>query len=259
MKKYTIDTLIARGRLHSLRCEDDYLVHESDRFILAAVFDGCSSGVDSHFASTMHKYKMREICKEIDEVTSLYSDDVVKNILGELNRRIWSLDYEVNREMLSTVVFVLIDKCNEMAHICVAGDGCYHMVRDGLDFFDSVHDENGNAVWYLSTVKPSDFNDYFETYCQVESFHINDGDEIAISSDGIESFVSPYGASRNDDAMMVFMQTRKCSERLQKMPLQRLYNVVTKGKWNERIGDEVMLNGDDFTMIKIKCHETEEE
>lgn len=256
MKEYKIDVLITKGRLHNLHCEDDYLVYQNEKFILAAVFDGCSSGIDSHFASTMHKYKMREICALMDEITSVYSSSVMEDILRELNRKIWSLTYEVNREMLSTVVFTLIDKQNAKYYICVAGDGCYERTLDGTKDFQSVHDANGNAVWYLSTVKPADFNDYYNNYCSKTFGLLSDGDEICISSDGLESFVSTFGASKNDEARKVFFETEKCAEKYQKMPLQRLYNVVVKGKCSDT-GNEVMLNGDDFTMVKIKCYEAE--
>lgn len=257
-KKYKIDKLITKGRLHELHCEDDCLVYENDKFILAAVFDGCSSGIDSHFASTMHKYKMRDICNQFDEITSIYSSNITEEILGELNRRIWSLDYERDREMLSTVVFTIIDKENSKYYICVAGDGCYKRPCINNDEnIKSVHDANGNAVWYLSTVKPADFKDYYNTYCNIESGILSDGDKICISSDGLESFISPFGVSKEDEAKKIFFNTEKCSEKYQKMPLKRLYNIVVKGKCIDT-GNEVMLNGDDFTMIKIKYHETEE-
>ena len=254
MKEYKIDTLISKGRLHDLHCEDDYLVYENDKFIVAAVFDGCSSGVDSHFASTMHKYKLREICENLEEYTSVYAVNVVENILRELNRKIWSLNYKVNEEMLSTVVLLFIDKENEKYTICLAGDGCYG--RNILDtrLFESVHDPNGNAVWYLSTVKPAEFDSYFYDYCRLEKGVFSICKEICISSDGLESFVSQYGASKNEDAKKIFFETDTCEEKYKKMPLQRLYNVVVKGKCSDT-GNEVMLNGDDFTMIKIKCIE----
>ena len=258
MKQYKIDTLISKGRLHNLHCEDDYLVYENDKFILAAVFDGCSSGIDSHFASTMHKYKMREICNNLEEYTSVYDTDVAQNILRELNSKIWSLDYEINQEMLSTVVFIFIDKLNDKYHICIAGDGCYEQMFNNYEVFESVHDINGNAVWYLSTVRPADFNDYFHNYCKLEKGVFTNDREICISSDGLESFVSQYGSLKNDEARKIFFETRKCEEKYRKMPLQRLYNVVTKGKCTDT-GNEVMLNGDDFTMIKIKCIEVKEE
>ena len=72
----------------------------------------------------------------------------------------------------------------------------------------------------------------------------------------MESFVSAFGASKNDEARKIFFETEKCTEKYQKMPLQRLYNVVVKGKCSDT-GNEVMLNGDDFTMVKIKCYEAE--
>lgn len=264
MKQYKIDTLISKGRLHDLHCEDDYLVYENDKFIVAAVFDGCSSGIDSHFASTMHKYKLREICENLEHITNFHGQNVTNDILFTLFNEIHFLDYKVNQEMLSTIVFVIIEKKYGAYYMCVAGDGCYKRplndVREGFHGYEfkSVHDVNGNAVWYLSTVDPIEFGKYYSGYCVTPKGYIENDQEICISSDGLESFVSQYGASKNEDAKKIFFETDTCEEKYQNMPLQRLYNVVVRGKCSDT-GNEVMLNGDDFTMIKIKCMEVKEE
>ena len=44
---YKIDSFISRGGMHLLHCEDDFYVYEDEEVIVAAVFDGCSSGIDS--------------------------------------------------------------------------------------------------------------------------------------------------------------------------------------------------------------------
>ena len=262
--KYSIDTLISRGRLHNLHCEDDLYVYENADLIIAAVFDGCSSGKDSHFASTMHKYMLNRICNDIYSVTAISDSYVidggktVENILRVLNNSIWSLDYETDKEMLSTVVLLLIDKHTGSGHICVAGDGCFNRVYKGMDYFESVHDANGNAVWYMSTVRPGDFDKYFSNYCRHTDFTLSDTSEVSISTDGLESFVSQYGASKTEDAKRIFFNTHVYEEKYRNMPLQRLYNIVTKGKCTA-IGNETILNGDDFTMIKIKIEKESDE
>lgn len=48
--KFEIDKIIKMGKSHSLHCKDDFFIEENDNFILCAVFDGCSSGIDSHYS-----------------------------------------------------------------------------------------------------------------------------------------------------------------------------------------------------------------
>ncbi len=52
---YKIKVLQTRGSQHELRCEDDFLIYEEDKYIVAAVFDSCTSGRRSDVASFMHQ------------------------------------------------------------------------------------------------------------------------------------------------------------------------------------------------------------
>ena len=49
---------------HHNFCEDSSLVFQDDNFIHIAVFDGCSTGIDSHFASFFFSRMLRKTIKE---------------------------------------------------------------------------------------------------------------------------------------------------------------------------------------------------
>lgn len=256
---YTIDSFISRGAMHDLHCEDDLYTFENEEVIVAAVFDGCSSGIDSHFASTMHKYCLREVIGDISYI--LREDDnrnfpfrdineSGKNILFLLFESIYRLDYKVNSEMLSTVVLTVINKLTKEYFICVAGDGVYKVNKE----IHSIHDANSNAVWYLSSVSYSEFDKYYDSYCTKTSGKFED--EIIISSDGIESFKNKFGVDVTKKAISLFMDNSyfeeiQLNEKYRTIPLSRLYNMFKNGKIEE-FGDTPVKNLDDFTLIRIR-------
>lgn len=257
MMEYKIENFICRGASHTLHCEDDFYVFENEEVIVAAVFDGCSSGIDSHFASTMHKYCLREVLNDIpyilreDDNRNFPFKDVNesgKEIISLLFDKIYRLDYKVNSEMLSTVVLTLVNKITKEYFICFAGDGVCKI----NDEIHSIHDANSNAVWYLSSVNYSDFNQYYNNYCTKFSGIFEN--EISISSDGIESFRDKFGADVTVEAEMLFLNMKhdkvKLNEKYQSIPICRLYNMFQNGKIDE-FNNIPSKNLDDFTIIKI--------
>lgn len=254
---YKIESFIAMGCAHSLHCEDDFYVYEDEEVIVAAVFDGCSSGIDSHFASTMHKYCLREvlidipyIIREDDNRNFPFKDinESGKEIIHLLYDRIYRLNYKVNSEMLSTVVLTLVNKLTKEYFICFAGDGVCKI----NDKIHSVHDSNSNTVWYLSSVKYSDFNFYYDTYCTKYSGIFEN--EISISSDGMESFKDKFGTDVTTEAEILFLGLNhdelKLNDKYKTIPMCRLYNMFQNGKIDE-FKNIPVKNLDDFTIIKI--------
>ena len=256
MLEYKIDNLLTIGKAHHLHCEDDVFIREEDDYILAAVFDGCSSGIDSHYASTAHKYKLKSISNNLiytlRENENRYhpyknTDEALKEIAFDLCCRIHIMEYECNKEMLSTAVLLLINKITKEYSILFCGDGCCCI----NDEFHSVHDSEGNSVWYLSTVKPIEFLEYYNTYCTKFNGIIEENMTLCISSDGIESFMTSYGSANVSLPIDVFFKTDNIEEKYRSWNLQRLYNVLTKGKMNG-MNDEGLTNIDDLSIIKIK-------
>ena len=46
-------SVIRKGEDHPVFCEDFMSINNSGRYFIGVVFDGCSSGSDSHFASSL--------------------------------------------------------------------------------------------------------------------------------------------------------------------------------------------------------------
>ena len=251
---YKIDSLITRGMMHELRCEDDYMIFDNDEIIISAVFDGCSSGIDSHYASTFLRKKLNEylednsiyIIREDENRNFPYKscDETLKGILEYLHS---CIPYS-ETEYLSTCVMCYINKETYEYSILFAGDG--ECCIDGKRHI--VHDKEGNAVRYLSTVKTySDFNEYYDKYCKKYSGIFNES--LIISTDGIGSFIDKFNADKSELARSLFYGEGeiKIDERFMKLPLKRQYNILSNGrifKENEKIP---VKNLDDFTIIKI--------
>ena len=254
---YNIDTLIKMGKSHNLHCEDDYYIFENEDFIVAAVFDGCSSGIDSHYASTKHKYLLKDVVQYLQKVfnKSKTIEDLLKYCIYGVYVELLHERYEINKEMLSTIVLLFINKKSKEYGIIFCGDGCCNI--NGEDI--SIHDPNGNAVWYLSSIKDNDDYDIYDKYienCKIYCGYIENNYTISISTDGIESFMTKYGSHNIDYPKKVFFNTEELSEKYHKWNMERLYNVMIKGKLPE-LNDEGISNIDDLTVIKIKCIENE--
>lgn len=260
-----IESFICRGAAHTLHCEDDYYVFENEEVVIAAVFDGCSSGVDSHFASTMHKYCLREILEDIpyilreDDNRNFPFKDINesgKEIISSLFDKIYRLEYKVNTEMLSTVVLTMINKMTKEYFICFAGDGVCKI----NDKIHSIHDSNSNAVWYLSSVNYYEFSQYYDKYCTKFSGVFEN--EISISTDGIESFRDKFGTNVTTEAEMLFLNTEhneiELNKKYKSIPICRLYNMFQNGKIDE-FNNIPTKNLDDFTLIKITEIKTDED
>lgn len=237
MNKYNIKTLITKGTNHDLHCEDDFFVHETDNWIVGAVFDGCSSGTDSHFASTFHKFILKQGVKYIHEKDECTIEKQAKNLMFHIWLGLYSHIYENGVEMLSTVVLILINKHTEQYFIIFAGDGV--CVID--DEYHSIHDENGDEVWYLSTLRTAaEFEDYYD---KCEKF---EGDtlpqSLIISTDGVDTFKDKLGVNRSKEVQETLFKSERFIN--QEFMLKRLYNILTKN-------DEPCRNQDDLTMIRF--------
>lgn len=253
---FEIDKLIKMGKSHTLHCEDDFYIKETDDFIVCAVFDGCSSGIDSHYASTRHKYFLNDVIKHYIWTwkSSIPIESSLRYCMYGLYVNLYNdrSNYKVNEEMLSTVVLCFINKQTNEYGIIFCGDGCCSINNENI----SIHDPNGNAVWYLSSIvneEISIFDEYFSK-CKIYSGYIENNSELCISTDGIESFMTKYGRHNEEYPKKVFFNTKMLPDKYHKWNMERLYNVMIKGKLPE-LNDEGISNIDDLTIIKIKCNE----
>ena len=139
-----LSTLRKIGEDHTT-CEDSMFVHETNDYVMGVVADGCSSGVNSEFASGLickliKSYIMGSIDRDkVPEVTFdvvLYTMSVVSTIMRNLSMK--------RIEMLTTMLFFKYDKSTKDLTIQVLGDGILK-VNDTLEILN----QSDNKVDYF--------------------------------------------------------------------------------------------------------------
>lgn len=173
-----------RSSTHPNWCEDNYFLVETDKYAIGAVLDGCSTGVNSYFASTLIKYAFEKSCvvPTSFEINYLdYTNDLLGNVWCTVMQAKDILGVG-DLHLLSTIVFFIYNKQRKKLFVKFAGDGT--IVVNGVSY---TNDEK-NAPDYLAYHNNwADFEKWNKTrrteqFVNVESF--------AICTDGIDSFVN---------------------------------------------------------------------
>lgn len=186
-----IYTALQIGEYHLNHCEDYLFVGNigNDK-VICAVMDGCTMGTDSYFVSTLVGKLFRKIViekgyKELYNLEPAVSniDDYLQSIIKELFRE---LNITKNRlmldkkELLTTLIILLLDKKTNMGIVLVIGDGLVNI--------------NGNITEFDQDNKPDylgfHLNEDFETWYagQTQKIKFTNGKDISIATDGIFMF-----------------------------------------------------------------------
>ncbi len=176
---------LQRGFLHKNFCEDNFFHHSSETFFAAAVFDGCSGGKESHFASTLFAKIFRNTCKNLPQIMN---EKTLKEILNEILCKSIEKIVETKEilnlseyELLSTIIFLVGN--NENFELIAIGDGFVSV--NGKDF---VIDQE-NVPDYLSYHLKNFEVDNFKNWLNFASLRISDViNDVTIATDGILSF-----------------------------------------------------------------------
>lgn len=245
MDGFVIRTISRRGSHHSNRNEDSLLLIENDRFIHAFVFDGCSSGENSHFASSFISNIAKNILRRENSPFELIDFDENPGVstLGEVQKEVLEfmhvdlgilrkyLNLEIN-ELLSTIIYLTVDKINEQYSIRMIGDGCIFRndnKRD-IDFPD-------NAPPYLAYFLDEKFEKVLDKSTWMFSSTLED--LLVISTDGITSF------NIMDEEKQKEIEDYLFNDKLikSKAMFDRKCNILSNQK---------VFHQDDLTMIMIK-------
>ncbi len=209
-------------------CEDSYLVIEQEDYIAAAVFDGCSTGKNSVFASHLFVKIMRKYFLSIHP--GMLSDfDLKHYVLIQFKRRLKLLANILQlheNELWSTIVITIYDKENKKLKLLVVGDGCY---KTNLDSELQIVDQNDKLDYIASHLdeKDKDIIHFYREFRNVTEF--------MISSDGIKSYSLPQHKDSNLNPTELLL-----SPNVSPNHLIRKYNMLQKQGW---------LNKDDITII----------
>ncbi len=236
-------TLLKRGTNHKDFCED-YLITVSinENIKLFGVFDGCSSGIDSHFASSLTGKIIKNEAKKIKGNNNKDISDILKKIIFKSFKKILKLKMKIGlntNELLSTFIIYIFDKENNIGEIIVSGDGFI-----SIDSKRIIIDKNNNPNYFIYkgvSIK-EDFVSVFNT--EIEIFKISNPQDITISTDGIFSFTEQNISSEDEKKKdHIDFLTEDTSLLKNTSMLYKKYNIL-KNKHG-------LINYDDLGMIRV--------
>jgi len=204
-----IHQILKRGFGHKNHCEDYVLVNNNNpHFLLAAAFDGCSSGTESFFASALFGKTLQNCFRNLDNNnTLLNTSELLYNITSELMKQVYEIHKLLgtnNNEMLTTAIILILDKRNKNGSIFCAGDGVISI--NGVVHKINQNNQPDYPAYYFNTITNTE--DFTEWYHQKNKIiHFTQGSDISISTDGIESFTAENDIEKNitTDAIIAYL------------------------------------------------------
>ena len=213
-----LSTLNVRSQTHN-SCEDSILVKETDYYVYGGVFDGCSTGIKSHWASQTLAY-----------IFNKYGNPTLTNNLIAVRKDMVTImeTLSINyMNMLSTCVLFFYDKREQTLDVRVFGDGYYYV----NDVEYEVEQRNIPDYMAYHTETSQRFRDFLEmypatTYTDVHSFKI--------CSDGIKSIsIDQFHESKRDPIATLFQPPTTSNF------LQRMWNILHREKFT--ISDDLSI------------------
>ncbi len=168
-------TLLRKGESHPVYCEDFAITHEDEAQCVVAVFDGCSSGTESHFASAL----LGKIIRKNASHRGL--KNIFKHAFQDLKDAVATLALE-EEEVLATALVACYDKQKQTCEILVVGDGFVLLNEEWIEI-----DQQNTPDYWGYYVK-----DTFEAWWkrQKNVYTIQNPTRVVVSTDGIDTFKS---------------------------------------------------------------------
>jgi len=194
-----VHKLIKRGVNHPNYCED-FILHEDidENYSIYGVFDGCSSGIDSHFASALIAKGIRNEVKNID-FNNKSIDRIMELLIFNTSISLQKFKKQFNisyNELLSTIVLFLYHRKKDKGKIIAIGDGFLSINGKQIDIdqknqpdyigyhIDKIIDKVSFSVWY----------DIF-----VKKYDVEELKDVTISTDGVFSFFKQGEVAKDAD------------------------------------------------------------
>jgi len=190
--------LLKRGEQHKIYCED-FLINEqiAPNLIFSAVFDGCSSGLESHFVSALFGKIFRKTALTVNfncevETTKDILNAIVINAIGK-TVEIKKLLNLSDLETLTTVIALLFDTEKQQAEIVCFGDGVIT-----FNTKSKIIDQNNRPQYLVYSFDKFIDNQSIKTFVENEAnqFSATDVKDVSIATDGILSFRKQEMAER---------------------------------------------------------------
>lgn len=187
-----IYSALQKGEYHLDNCEDYLFIGSPGKNkTICAIMDGCTTGIDSHFISTLIGKLLRKICNNrsyiefyqtVNEATKL--DEYLKAFINDLFievKQAANLLMLGKRELLSTLILLLIDESQNNAAVFVLGDGVISINGQLTDF------DQDNKPDYIGYHLTEDFEQWYINHPHKIAIHsIKD---ISIATDGVTTFM----------------------------------------------------------------------
>lgn len=235
-------TTLQIGYFHTNYCEDFCVTTPiSSHRQLIAVFDGCTMGKESAFASMLFGKTLRNIGRQFyyqDFLTPSYTPLRVqlKEVVKQLFEKVKSAKNQLGldtHELLSTVVLGIIDeKCNQ-AEIITIGDGL--ICHNGQVVTYDQEDRPDYLAYHLG----ENFEAWFQAQTQRNTLsHFND---LSICTDGIFSFrnlKNPRKQKSEDEIIGFLLINDQLSEH--NNFLERKMRVI-QHQWEHKVTDDLAV------------------
>lgn len=229
-----------RGDSHHDNCEDSNFFLDFPAFIVAGVFDGCSTGINSHMASAMlaasmkksfeRDYELGKLLYEMDVPDSSYVNksfiSAIINGAHIFKSCVASLGLS-ELETLSTAIVVLYHKKEKRLYVKMLGDGyMYTIIRapgsSNTRMYDYTKEYPGNAPVYLGY-----HLDNIMGYVLNETYQVIDNiEEFSICTDGIDSLRPMLPGKSKQEAKEYLLQDESIKN--SKAMLSRKLNLLKK-------------------------------
>ncbi|MBP2619659.1 protein phosphatase 2C domain-containing protein [Chryseobacterium jejuense] len=178
------------GDYHTNHCEDHLLIKKiNSNKIVCAVMDGCSTAMESHFASTLVGKILRKIILETG-YRELYEKNIQSGIDEQLKEIIKRLFDEIiflkkhlmldEKELLTTLIILLYDATDNKGIILSIGDGVI-CINGKITEFD-----RDNKPDYFTYHLNANFEEWYAS--QAQKILFEKLEDISIATDGILTF-----------------------------------------------------------------------
>lgn len=205
-----ISTLNVRSQTHN-SCEDSLFVKESDLYIWGGIFDGCSTGKNSHWASQTFSYIFSKHVNPIQNSNLMLVRKDLITMMETLN-----INY---MNLLSTCMLFFYDKFSKALDVRVFGDGCYYV--DDVEYEIEQNNIPDYMAYHLDSQQS--FKEFLDMYPAATYYNVSN---FRICSDGIKSIsIDQFHTSTKDPIATLFQ--RPTSPNF----LQRMWNILHRERF----------------------------
>jgi len=186
------------GYLHDTHSEDHVFLEKiGNKWTIGAVMDGCSSGKETYFASTLYGKILGKTCRMLHYLDRINPEFSIERIDGAfigkfLLNQIFDDLIKVQQllatelvEMLSTLILLVYHPESKDAWINISGDGFIAYDKQVLEI-----DQN-NIPDYMAYHLDTKFDQWMVAFSR--TYPLVNKSDISISTDGISKFFSFAG------------------------------------------------------------------